>query len=108
MTNHAAAGNASATQAAPSGAASGGQATRLRSLSALMATAAAAVQVLDGATVIFQLDGPAANTLIQLPDLDLRSTPGNALVVQTTGNSGVADVNAQGDFVPQGYPAYLP
>lgn len=108
MTNRASAGNASATQSAPAGSASGGQQTRLRALAAMTATAAATVQVLDGATVIFQIDMPVANTQLQLPNLDLRASPGNNLVVQTTANSGIADVNAQGDFVSQGYPAYGP
>jgi hypothetical protein len=71
--------------------------------------------VRDGAsgsgTILAQWDlSGAANgsSIIALTGMDLRSTPGNALTVEfVNGLSGNReDVNAQGDFIPSGYPMF--
>lgn len=108
---------ASAAQAAPNTP----YQNRLRSVQCtLSGTAIGAVKVVvrDGATgvgtIIAQWDlsiptanGPAA--ILQLAGLDLRSSAGNALTVESTASGGAnttTDVNGQGDLVPVGWPAY--
>jgi hypothetical protein len=125
ITARAAAGSpSSATQAAP---ASAGTTTttnrtvvRLRALQCRLSGSAAGTDLLvvrDGATgagtIIWQQDlsVPAnGSDSVNVTGLDLRATPGNGLTVEFV--SGVAsdreDVNAQGDFVPQGYPIGQP
>ena len=71
--------------------------------------------VRDGAsgtgTILAQFDlAIPANgaTSVILPNLDIRASLGNAITVEFA--SGVSndreDVNAQGDFIPQGYPIF--
>ena len=107
---------ASATQAAPASALSGGAVVRLRSLqAAISGTGAGADELVvrDGASgvgaIIWSLDlaMPANDTqIVQITGLDLRASVGNGLTVEFV--SGIAsdqeNVNAQGDFVPQGWP----
>ena len=119
ITNRGAAGSpATAAQAAPTNAATSGTTTRVRCIEASLAGSAAGTDQLvvrDGATgagtIIWQSDlsvaanGDATRTWC---DLDLRATPGNSLTVEFV--AGVAsdreDVNAQGDFVQQGFAAF--
>ena len=117
----ASAGNAaSASQAAPTSAEGVGQITRLRSLQCSLGGSSAGTDELvvrDGdagsGTIIWSADLaiPANGTSpLIISNLDLRASLGNALTVEFV--SGVTgdreDVNAQGDFVPQGYPAFQP
>lgn len=92
--------------------------TRLRTISVSLAGSAAGtdqIVVRDGATGTgtilkqWDLSVPAnGSSLLFLTGLDIRNTPGNALTVE--GVNGVTTdreaVNAEGDFVPQGYPMY--
>lgn len=113
---------ASATQAAP---ASAGTTTltnrtvvRLRALQARLAGSAAGTDQLvvrDGPSgagpILLQVDlsVPAnGGDGIALTGLDLRASPGNGLTVEFVNgvNSDRETVNAQGDFVPQGYPMF--
>lgn len=100
--------------------ATGGQAIRLRSLTfTLSGTSAGAITcvVRDGATgtgtIIWQGSlNCAANgsASIALQDQDLRATSGS-LTVESTGSGGsntTTSVNAGGDLVQIGYPAYGP
>lgn len=91
---------------------------RLRAIQCSLAGSAAGTDQLvirDGAsgtgTILQTLDfAVAANgsQVEQLTGLDIRSTPGNGLTVEFV--SGVSSdresVNAQGDYVPQGYPQF--
>jgi hypothetical protein len=121
ITARASAGSASsASQAAPAAAGGVGQISRLRAIQCSLGgsgVGADQLVVRDGdtgtGTIIAQWDlSVAANGvgLLQLAGMDLRASPGNALTVEFV--SGVTsnreDVNAQGDFVPQGYPAFQP
>ena len=108
QTARAATGNATVTVAAPAGGAAGGGVVRLRALQFTTGAVALQAQVLDGATVIWQEDIPAAGGNVALVALDLRASPGNNLVVQFVGTNTTVptDVNAQGDYVSQGYPAF--
>lgn len=110
----AAAAAASATQAAPNAP----YVNRLRAIQAsLSGTGIGADQLVvrDGATgvgtIIGQWDlATAANgtgEAISLSDLDIRSSPGNALTVEFVNGGGAntqEDVNAQGDLVVPGTP----
>jgi len=113
------AAQATASVAAPTNAATTGTQTRLRCISAsLSGTSAGAGELVvrDGAsgsgTVIWSKDlNSAANGLasIDLCGLDLRATPGNALTVEFTAGGGAStqeNVNAQGDFVQQGFTGF--
>lgn len=119
ITNRAAAGSAStASIAAPASAKASNICTRLRSISVSLAGSSAGtdqIVVRDGAsgsgTILKQWDlsVPAnGSSLLFMTGLDIRNTPGNALTVE--GVSGVTSdreaVNAEGDFVPQGYPMF--
>jgi hypothetical protein len=113
----AAAGNAaSANLTAPAQAAGASTQIRLQALQVTLAGTTAGqdqVQVLDGATVIWQADlsVPAnGNCVLAISGLDLRATPGNTLTIKTINGVGsdYEDVNAQGDYVPQGYPYHMP
>lgn len=121
ITARASAGSASsASQDAPTSAQGVGQITRLRSLQCTLGGTSAGTDQLvvrDGptgtGTIIWQADlAIAANgtSPLVISNLDLRASLGNALTVEFV--SGVTgdreDVNAQGDFVPQGYPAFQP
>jgi hypothetical protein len=87
------------SQANTSGSASGGQQVRLRALTAY-SSVTTLLWITDGATTIFNIDiNPG--TLLQLPNFDLRSTSNMTI---TTSAAGTTDINAQGDFVPIGYP----
>ena len=121
ITNRSSAGAAAtASQAAPSSAGAVGQQTRLQALQCRLNGVAAGTDQLvvrDGAsgtgTILAQWDlSVGANTVsdqLSLTGLDLRASVGNALTVEFV--NGVAsdreDVNAQGDYVPQGYPRGL-
>jgi hypothetical protein len=117
ISNRATAGAAaSAVQNAPGGTGTG-HTVRILSLQAALAAAAAAttdqLQVLDGATVIWQMDvsAPANTTVTVNPGLpfDLRASAGNNLTVRFLaggGTTAVEDVNAQGDFATVGSPFY--
>ena len=121
ISNRANAGSAaSASQAAPASASAVGQQTRLRSLQCRLSGVAAGTDQLvirDGAsgtgTIIWQADlSVGANGLsdqLSLTGLDIRASLGNALTVEFVNGVGSdrEDVNAQGDFVPQGYPLGL-
>ena len=117
ITNRASAGAAAtASQAAPGAALNGGAVVRLRSLQAAISGTGAGTDLLvvrDGASgagaIIWSLDMamPANDTqIVQVTGLDLRASVGNALTVEFV--SGVSsdreNVNAQGDFIPQGWP----
>lgn len=108
QTARAATGNATVTAAAPAGGAVGGTIVRLRALQISTGAVALTAQVLDGAAVIWQEDIPAAGQNVALVALDLRASPGNALVVQFVGTNTTVptDINAQGDYIPVGYPAF--
>jgi hypothetical protein len=117
ITNRSNAGAAAtASLAAPTNAVTTGLCSRIRGLQASLSGGSAGADVLqisDGATVIWNLDlAVAANSTasVNLSDLDIRSTPGNTLTIAFS--AGVAsdreDVNAQGDFVPLGYPVGRP
>lgn len=125
ITNRSAAGApASASQAAPASAGPAanqqGLQVRLRALQCSIQSVAAGTDQLvvrDGASgvgaIIWQTDiqvGIGQFAMVNLPDLDIRATPGNALTVEFV--AGVASdreaVNAQGDFVPYGYPMGMP
>ena len=96
------------------------QVLRLRSLFASLSGANAGTDQLvvrDGAsgvgTIIWQQDlSIAANGTAQVDvgNLDLRASLGNALTIEFV--AGVAgdreNVNGVGDFVPRGYPPFLP
>ena len=118
ISNRGAAGvAATASQAAPAGASVSGiqMQVRLRSIQARLAGTTAGTDQLiiqDGATTIWteDLSVPAnGSDQIALSDLDIRATPGNTLTVAFV--AGVASdresVNAQGDYVPVGYPLGL-
>lgn len=91
---------------------------RLRAIQCSLGGSAAGTDLLvvrDGATgagtILLQVDlaVPAnGSNIVQLTGLDIRSTPGNGLTVEFV--SGVSSdreaVNAQGDYVPQGYPQF--
>ena len=113
LSNRATGGTAAtATQNHPASASSAGTVVRLLSMQGtLIAGASAAtdtVQVLDGATVIWQCDvSAAANTTAYTPQLmfDLRASIGNNLTVKFVNGAGTAeDINAQGDFPSAGTP----
>ena len=114
LTNRSATAAATATQAAPTnGATAGNPQLRLRSLQAsLVGSGSDRLVVRDGAsgsgTIIFSADMAAAAgtaATLSLSRLDLRATPGNALTIEfVTGTGSAEDVNAQGDYVPQGSP----
>jgi hypothetical protein len=69
------------------------------------ATSAATLQILDGTTVIWQTDLPAGAWEPD-NDIDMRATAGNNLTIGFTATAGTQSVNAQGDFVPVGYPLF--
>lgn len=115
VTNRGSSGSAAtATVSAPTSSLGNIQVTRLRSIQARVAGTTAGQDLLtvkDGSTVIANFDvSIAANgsDQVTLSDLDLRATPGNDLVIAFA--SGITNarenVNAQGDFVPQGYPMF--
>ena len=107
-------GAATVSLSAPSGGASSNLTARLRALQCSVAGTAAGTDQLvvrDGATgagtIIWSQDlSVPANGYagVNLADLDLRASPGNALTVEFV--NGVAsdreDVNAQGDWVTRG------
>lgn len=111
---------ATATLAAAAAATDGGQVNRLRSLTGTLSGGSAGTDLLvvrDGpsgsGTIIWQSDlSVAANgtASIFMTNMDLRASPGNALTIEFV--SGVASdresVNAEGDYVPLGYPMFLP
>ena len=121
ISNRSAAGApASASVAAPASAnAQNRLVARLRALQcSINATAAGTDQLVvrDGASgvgpIIWTMDlTVAVGSIAEITesDLDLRASPGNALTVEWV--AGVASdresVNAQGDFVPQGYPPFM-
>lgn len=118
ITNRSTAGAAAtASQAAPASAAAQGTQVRLRSLQCRVSGITAGTGQLvirDGATgagtIIWTVDLSVAtggvSDEISLTDLDIRATPGNALTVEFTAGVGgdIESVNAQGDYVPVGYP----
>ena len=120
ITNRSAAGApATAAVAAPASASAQNRVVaRLRALQCSIQSVAAGTDQLvvrDGATgvgaIIWQTDIQVAigqTAVVVESDMDLRATPGNALTVEFV--TGVASdreaVNAQGDFVPQGYPPF--
>jgi hypothetical protein len=121
ITNRSAAGSAAtASQAAPAGAGTTKTNTivRLRSLFATLQGVAAGTDQLvvrDGAsgtgTIIWQGDLIVAvngGAIVQMSDLDLRASLGNALTVEFV--NGVSSnrecVSAAGDFIPVGHPMY--
>lgn len=118
ITNRPSAGTAaSASQSSPAGSASGGQQVRLggiqASLAGISGSGSDLLVVRDGptgtGTIIFQIDvavGSNGVAIVQLPQMDLRATPGNALTVEfVSGSAGNReDINAQGDFVTLGWP----
>lgn len=124
LSNRSSGGVASASQAAAAAASSGNQRNRLRALVATLAgTVAAAgsaqLVVRDGpsgtGTIIFTADLSISGTQtaeLALSDLDLRASTGNALTVEFVSGSGITgvaqSVNAQGDYVPQGWPLGMP
>lgn len=101
---------ATVTLAAP--AAASGMVVRLLSIQAAMTAGAAAasdqLQVLDGATVIWQMDlgAPANSTATAFPGapIDVRASLGNSMTVRFLNGTGstAEDVNAQGDLVQGG------
>jgi hypothetical protein len=107
---------ATVSLASPANAVGSGQLIRLRSLQATLSGGSSGTDQLvvrDGAsgagTIIWSTDlSIAANgtQIIQQPGLDLRASPGNALTVEFVGGvtNDREDVNAQGDYVPVGYP----
>lgn len=106
---------ASATQASPAASANGGQQVRLRSIQVSLSGSSAGtdeVVVRDGpsgtGTIIWSDDlSVAANgtSMVFLTGLDLRASVGNPLTVEFVDGvtSDQENVNAQGDYVPQGY-----
>jgi hypothetical protein len=121
ITNRSAAGApASASQAAAAQAVPAGAQVRLRSLQCSIQSVAAGTDQLvvrDGASgvgaILWQTDIQVAIgqfAMVQITGLDIRATPGNALTVEFV--AGIASnreaVNAQGDFVPYGYPMGMP
>lgn len=121
ITNRSALGSpASASQPAASAAPNGGQVNRLRSLTATLAGAGGGIDQLvvrDGpsgtGTIIWQGDLAAAangSASIFLANMDLRASVGNAITIEfVVGVSGNREsVNAEGDYVPIGYPMFLP
>lgn len=110
---------ASASQAAPASGLVQGLQVRLRALQCRLSGASAGTDQLvirDGASgagaIIWteDLSVPAnGSDQISLTDLDIRATPGNALTVEFVGgvNGDRESVNAQGDYVPVGYPVGL-
>lgn len=113
------AANAAATAAVTAGV-TGGQAIRCRSVQVSIsgtAAGAATIVVRDGATgvgaIIWQTQincAANAGTMFSADNMDLRATTGT-LTIESTGaggaNTNIA-VNAQGDLVPVGYPAFGP
>ena len=105
-----AAAPATATLAAPPLAS--GMVIRLLGMQGALTMGAAAgtdvLQVLDGATVIWQMDigAPANSTAMAPPGLpfDIRASPGNSMTVRFLNGTGTVaeDVNAQGDYVANG------
>ena len=101
---------ATATLAAP--AVASGMVIRLLGMQGALTMGAAAgtdvMQVLDGATVIWQMDigAPANSTAMAPPGLpfDIRASPGNSMTVRFLNGTGTVaeDVNAQGDYVANG------
>ena len=117
LSNRSSAGAAAtASQASPAGSANGGQQVRLRALQVALAGTTAGndqVVVRDGpsgtGTIIWTQDlSVVANgtASMDLADMDLRASIGNALTVEfVNGVTGDREsVNAQGDYVPIGYP----
>ncbi len=95
----------------------GGQQVRLRALECFVAGSAGGgdeLVVRDGPTltgpVIFSADlsiGTIGGAqIVQLTDLDIRATIGNTLTIEFVSGIGSdrENVNAQGDYVPIGYP----
>lgn len=104
-------GGAAATVTIAAPAAASGMVVRLLNLQAAMTAGAAAatdqLQVLDGATVIWQIDlgAPANSTATGFPGfLDIRASPGNSMTVRFLNGTGstAEDVNAEGDLVANG------
>lgn len=121
ITNRSIAGSpASASLAAAASAIDGGQVNRLRSLTGTLAGNNAGSDLLvvrDGpsgtGTIIWQTDlGKGVNGMgsMFLANMDLRASPGNALTIEfVNGLATVTEsVNAEGDYVPLGYPMFLP
>lgn len=119
ITNRGTSGTAaSASRASPTSASSVGQQTRLRSFQCTLSGTAAGTDQLvirDGAsgsgTIIAQFDLSVAangNSIIALSGLDLRASVGNSLTIEFVNGvtSDTEDVNAQGDFIPAGYPMF--
>jgi hypothetical protein len=88
---------------------------RLRGLQAVISgaggTGADTLQILDGSTVIWNMDLSAVangQAQVSLAPLDIRASIGNNLTVAfVNGVSGdIEDVNMQGDYVPAGWPLY--
>lgn len=113
ITNTSGAGAAAtANVAAPAGALTANQVTRLRGIQATLGGATAGadtVQVKDGNTVIWAGEmSIAANgsAILDMSDMDLRASPGNTLTVAFVNgiNADIETVNAQGDFIPAGLP----
>lgn len=105
---------ASATVSAPTASGTNIQVTRLRAIQCRVAGTTAGQDLLtvkDGTTVIanFDVSIPAnGSDQVTLSDLDLRASPGNDLVIAFASGISAAreNINAQGDFVPQGYPMF--
>lgn len=105
---------ATVSKTAPASATVGNLQLRLRSLTATLAGSAAGTDQLvvrDGptssGTIIWTADlSVAANGFASIAqsDMDLRASPGNALTIEFVSgvSSDFEDVNAQGDYIPQG------
>ena len=119
-TNRSASSGAAAnvSVAAPASAGASGQTTRLRAIQCSLAGSGAGddqLQIRDGSSsgaILAQFDlsvGANGFAALALTGLDIRSTPGNALTIMfVNGVSGnYENVNAQGDYVPSGYPMFF-
>lgn len=118
ITNSAAASTAaSATQVAPSNFSATGMTIRARAFSATVAAAtsgAALLQLVGGGSVLkswqMAVSSGGMDAQIVIADQDIRCNSGDSLVIAfASGTPGCAQtVNAEGDYVPVGYPAFLP
>ena len=67
---------------------------------------AAVLRIQDGTTAIWQLDAPAGFSGLQIAGIDIRALTTGSLTIDFDSNAvkGSQFINAQGDFVPPGYP----
>lgn len=108
VTNRAATGNATATQSAPTSGLAGGGLSRVRAIQASSAVALELTVTDSISGVLMSIDVTAAGPPISLTNIDLRGSVGGNLTFAWNGTNttGATDVNAQGDFVPSGYPMF--